>query len=70
MIKTPFTVEAVKKYHKHLIDLKRKEKLGVLDGQNSTLTKEHEELEALEKAQFKIQKIDKAIETVDIKLKF
>lgn len=70
LIKTPFTVAAVKKYHQHLIDLKRKEKLGVLDGQNSTLTKEQEEMEALEKMQYKIQKVDKAIETVDIKMRF
>jgi len=40
IVKSGFTLAEVNKYHQHLVDLKRKEHLGVLDGDDSTLSPE------------------------------
>ena len=66
IVKSGYTLAAVKAYRQHLVDLKRKEKLGVLDGDDSTLSPEQVEMEALEKHQLQIQKIDKALQGVDL----
>lgn len=38
IVKSGFTIPGVKAYRQHLIDLKRKEHLGVLDGDDDTLS--------------------------------
>jgi hypothetical protein len=47
-------MEQIDNYLQHLVDLKRKEKLGVLDGDNSEFTPEQLDQEALETHQLKI----------------
>ena len=48
IIKIPYTQEQITNYENHLVDIKRKEKLGVLDGENSEFTPEQLDQEALE----------------------